>query len=73
VGAKTFGGLNRRLKEKAAESRWFATTGQAPFGRATAASWKIKSVDFQIRAFLQAAETFRQPLIHAAANFASFL
>jgi len=27
VGSKTFGGLNRRLKEKTAESRWFATTG----------------------------------------------
>jgi hypothetical protein len=42
VGSKTFGGLNRRLKEKTAESRWFATTGQAPFGRAKAAYWKIK-------------------------------
>jgi hypothetical protein len=41
VGSKTFGGLNRRLKEKTAESRWFATTGQAPFGRAKAAYWKI--------------------------------
>src|SRR5262249_53675991 len=37
-----FGGLNRRLKEKAAESRWFETTGQAPSGRAKAAYWKIK-------------------------------
>jgi len=27
VGSKGFGGLNRRLKEKAAESRWFETTG----------------------------------------------
>jgi len=25
--SKGFGGLNRRLKEKAAESRWFETTG----------------------------------------------
>src|SRR5262249_49837642 len=32
----------RRLKEKAAESRWFETTGQAPSGRAKAAYWKIK-------------------------------
>ena len=38
---KDFGGLNRRLKETAAESRWFETTGQAPFGRAKAAYWKI--------------------------------
>ena len=37
VGSKAFGGLNRRLKEKTAESRWFETTGQAPFGRAKAA------------------------------------
>src|SRR5215471_2984212 len=29
------------MKEKTAESRWFATTGQAPFGRAKAAYWKI--------------------------------
>jgi hypothetical protein len=42
VGSKAFGGLNRRLKEKTAESRWFETTGQAPFGRAKAAYWKIK-------------------------------
>jgi hypothetical protein len=41
VGSKAFGGLNRRLKEKTAESRWFETTGQAPFGRAKAAYWKI--------------------------------
>src|SRR4029450_1638650 len=40
-GSKAFGGLHRRLKEKTAESRWFATTGQAPFGRAKAAYWKI--------------------------------
>jgi hypothetical protein len=44
VGSKTFGGLNRRLKEKTAESRWFATTGQAPFGRAKAAYWKINGL-----------------------------
>jgi hypothetical protein len=25
VGSKAFGGLNRRLKEKTAESRWFET------------------------------------------------
>src|SRR6266702_1847185 len=43
VGSKAFGGLNRRLKEKTAESRWFETTGQAPFGRAKAAYWKIKT------------------------------
>jgi len=43
VGSKAFGGLNRRLKEKTAESRWFETTGQAPFGRAKAAYWKIKA------------------------------
>jgi len=42
VGSKAFGGLNRRLKEKTAESRWFETTGQAPFGRAKAAYWKIQ-------------------------------
>jgi hypothetical protein len=42
VGSKAFGGLHRRLKEKTAESRWFETTGQAPFGRAKAAYWKIK-------------------------------
>ena len=42
MGSKAFGGLNRRLKEKTAESRWFETTGQAPFGRAKAAYWKIK-------------------------------
>jgi hypothetical protein len=41
VGSKAFGGLIRRLKEKTAESRWFETTGQAPFGRAKAAYWKI--------------------------------
>src|SRR6266436_4565300 len=41
AGSKAFGGLNRRLKEKTAESRWFETTGQAPFGRAKAAYWKI--------------------------------
>ena len=41
MGSKAFGGLNRRLKENTAESRWFETTGQAPFG-AKAASWKIK-------------------------------
>ena len=41
MGSKAFGGLHRRLKEKTAESRWFATTGQAPFGRAKAAYWKI--------------------------------
>jgi hypothetical protein len=41
VGSKAFGGLNRRLKEKTAECRWFETTGQAPFGRAKAAYWKI--------------------------------
>lgn len=41
-GFKAFGGLHRRLKEKTAESRWFETTGQAPFGRAKAAYWKIK-------------------------------
>jgi hypothetical protein len=41
VGSKAFGGLNRRLEEKTAESRWFETTGQAPFGRAKAAYWKI--------------------------------
>jgi uncharacterized protein YheU (UPF0270 family) len=40
VGSKAFGGSNRRLKEKTAESRWFTTTGQAPFGRAKAAYWK---------------------------------
>jgi hypothetical protein len=44
VGSKAFGGLNRRLKEKTAESRWFETTGQAPFGRAKAAYWKIKGL-----------------------------
>jgi hypothetical protein len=44
VGSKAFGGLNRRLKEKTAESRWFETTGQAPFGRAKAAYWKIKGI-----------------------------
>src|SRR6266700_4938909 len=42
MGSKAFGGLNRRLKEKTAESRWFQTTGQAPFGRSKAAYWKIK-------------------------------
>ena len=41
MGSKAFGGLHRRLKEKTAESRWFETTGQAPFGRAKAAYWKI--------------------------------
>src|SRR5438128_871343 len=41
--SKAFGGLNRRLKEKTAGSRWFETTGQAPFGRAKAAYWKINS------------------------------
>jgi hypothetical protein len=45
VGSKAFGGLNRRLKEKTAESRWFETTGQAPFGRAKAAYWKINYDD----------------------------
>jgi len=44
VGSKAFGGLHRRLKEKTAESRWFETTGQAPFGRAKAAYWKINKV-----------------------------
>jgi hypothetical protein len=44
VGSKAFGGLNRRLKEKTAESRWFETTGQAPFGRAKAAYWKINQL-----------------------------
>jgi hypothetical protein len=44
VGSKAFGGLNRRLKEKTAESRWFETTGQAPFGRAKAAYWKINEL-----------------------------
>jgi hypothetical protein len=44
VGSKAFGGLNRRLKEKTAESRWFETTGQAPFGRAKAAYWKINDI-----------------------------
>jgi hypothetical protein len=44
VGSKAFGGLNRRLKEKTAESRWFETTGQAPFGRAKAAYWKINDL-----------------------------
>jgi hypothetical protein len=48
VGSKAFGGLNRRLKEKTAESRWFETTGQAPFGRAKAAYWKINSMDKDI-------------------------
>jgi hypothetical protein len=43
AGSKAFGGLHRRLKEKTAESRWFETTGQAPFGRAKAAYWKIKA------------------------------
>jgi hypothetical protein len=43
VGSKAFGGLHRRLKEKTAESRWFETTGQAPFGRAKAAYWKINT------------------------------
>jgi hypothetical protein len=52
VGSKTFGGLNRRLKEKTAESRWFATTGQAPFGRAKAAYWKIKALRACPSAFL---------------------
>src|SRR2546425_5926892 len=33
------------LKEKTAESRWFETTGQAPFGRAKAAYWKINLHD----------------------------
>jgi hypothetical protein len=60
VGSKTFGGLNHRLKEKAAESRWFATTGQAPFGRAKAASWKINGMSCS------------PYLIHAAASFAAF-
>ena len=41
MGSKAFGGLHRRLKEKTAESRWFETTDQAPFGRAKAAYWKI--------------------------------
>ena len=44
MGSKAFGGLHRRLKEKTAESRWFATTGQAPFGRAKAAYWKINGL-----------------------------
>jgi len=44
VGSKAFGGLNRRLKEKTAESRWFETTGQASFGRAKATYWKINTV-----------------------------
>ena len=43
MGSKAFGGLHRRLKEKTAESRWFETTGQAPFGRAKAAYWKINA------------------------------
>src|SRR6516162_3742476 len=30
-----------QTKRPPAESRWFATTGQAPFGRAKAAYWKI--------------------------------
>src|SRR5215475_5267081 len=48
VGSKAFGGLNRRLKEKKAESRWLETTGQAPFGRAKAAYWKLN--DHQLKA-----------------------
>jgi hypothetical protein len=47
VGSKAFGGLHRRLKEKTAESRWFETTGQAPFGRAKAAYWKINTLMIQ--------------------------
>src|SRR4030095_1732222 len=42
VGSKAFGGLDRRLKGKTAESRLFETTGQAPFGRAKAAYGKIQ-------------------------------
>jgi hypothetical protein len=33
AGSKAFDGLHRRLKEKTTESRWFETTGQAPFDR----------------------------------------
>jgi hypothetical protein len=54
VGSKAFGGLHRRLKEKTAESRWFETTGQAPFGRAKAAYWKINV------GFLDGTKVFRQ-------------
>src|SRR6516162_5614420 len=32
-----------QTKRPPAESRWFATTGQAPFGRAKAAYWKINA------------------------------
>ena len=55
VGSNAFGGLNRRLKEKTAESWWFETTGQAPFGWAKAAYWKIN-----LRAAPPAASTSRQ-------------
>src|SRR4029434_9887727 len=41
VVSEAYGGRNRGLKEKTAESRWFETTGQAPFGRAKAAYCKI--------------------------------
>ncbi len=40
AGGMKAGGLNRRLKEKTAESRWFGPRA-APFGWAKAASWKI--------------------------------
>jgi antibiotic biosynthesis monooxygenase (ABM) superfamily enzyme len=60
AGSKTFGGLNRRLKEKTAESRWFETTGQAPFGRAKAAYWKINIICFlfSYSLFLELASLF---------------
>jgi hypothetical protein len=51
VGSKAFGGLHRRLKEKTAESRWFETTGQAPFGRAKAAYWKINQKNAHSHSF----------------------
>jgi uncharacterized protein (TIGR00369 family) len=54
VDSKAFGGLNRRLKEKTAESRWFETTGQAPFERAKAAYWKINFLKPVWHARLQA-------------------
>jgi hypothetical protein len=54
VGSKAFGGLHRRLKEKTAESRWFETTGQAPFGRAKAAYWKINQTSITPRRVLVA-------------------
>jgi hypothetical protein len=45
AGGLKIGGLNRRLKEKAAESRWFAARAERPSGGLKAALWKSNNYE----------------------------